>query len=116
LRKSEAYCRFLLANSRPNSTDDHDIASVTPAWTGGIQVRKDASGDIPVNLGSGTPCRNDDIEEHSPKSSQLRVANSRTPKPSHDLARYDKRVGLCFRIVMQITFLQGLGCLKEMSL
>jgi hypothetical protein len=44
LRKSEAYCRFLLANSRPNSTDDHDIASVTPAWTGGIQVRKKENG------------------------------------------------------------------------
>jgi hypothetical protein len=28
--------------------------------------------DIPVNLGSGTPCRNDDIEDYSPKLSQLR--------------------------------------------
>ena len=51
-----------------------------PAWTAGIQVRRDASGDIHVNLGSGTPCRNDDIEEYSLKLTKLSVANSRTPK------------------------------------
>jgi hypothetical protein len=43
------------------------MASVMPAWIAGIQVRRDASGDIHVNLGSGTPCRNDDIEKYSPK-------------------------------------------------
>jgi hypothetical protein len=32
-----------------------------PAWTAGIQVRRDASEDIHVNLGFGNPCRNDDI-------------------------------------------------------
>ena len=63
-----------------NSTDDHGIASVMPAWTAGIQVRRDASGDIHVNLGSGTPCRNDDIGEYSLKLTKLSVANSRTPK------------------------------------
>jgi hypothetical protein len=50
-----------------NSTADHGTASVMPAWTAGTQARRDASGDIHVNLGSGTPCRNDDIEEFSPK-------------------------------------------------
>jgi len=63
-----------------NSTDDHGIASVMPAWSAGIQVRRDASADIHVNLGSGTPCRNDDIEEYSLKLTRLSVANSRTPK------------------------------------
>jgi hypothetical protein len=33
-----------------------------PAWIAGIQLRKDASGDIRVNLDSSTPCRNDAIE------------------------------------------------------
>ena len=35
---------------------------VMPAWIAGIQVRKDASGDIHVNLDSSTPCWNDAIE------------------------------------------------------
>jgi hypothetical protein len=70
----------LVGEQPTNSTDDHGIASVMPAWTAGIQVRRDASGDIHVNLGSGTPCRNDDIEEYSLKLTKLSVANSRTPK------------------------------------
>jgi hypothetical protein len=51
-----------------------------PAWTAGIQVRRDASGDMHVNLGSGNPCRNDDIAEYSPKLTKFSVANSRTSK------------------------------------
>ena len=35
---------------------------VMPAWIAGIQVCKDASGDIRVNLDSSTPCWNDAIE------------------------------------------------------
>ena len=35
---------------------------VMPAWMAGIQVRKDASGDVHVNLDSSTPCWNDVIE------------------------------------------------------
>jgi hypothetical protein len=64
-----------------------------PAWTAGIQVRRDASGDIHVDLGS-TPYRNDDIEKYSPKLTELeawRTAEHR--KPSRDLARYDKHIG-----------------------
>ena len=34
---------------------------VMPAWTAGIQARKDAYGDIRVNLDSSTPCWNDAI-------------------------------------------------------
>jgi hypothetical protein len=35
---------------------------VMPAWIAGIQIRKDASGDIHVNLDSSIPCWNDAIE------------------------------------------------------
>jgi hypothetical protein len=35
---------------------------VMPAWMAGIQIRKDASGDIHVNLDSSAPCWNDGIE------------------------------------------------------
>jgi hypothetical protein len=35
---------------------------VMPAWIAGIQARKDASGDIHVNLDSSTPCWNDEID------------------------------------------------------
>jgi hypothetical protein len=35
---------------------------VMPAWIAGIQVRKDASGNVDVNLDSSTPCWNDVIE------------------------------------------------------
>ena len=34
---------------------------VMPAWIAGIQVRKDASGNIHVSLDSSTPCWNDAI-------------------------------------------------------
>jgi hypothetical protein len=35
---------------------------VMPAWIAGIQIRKDASGDIHVNLDSSAPCWNDGIK------------------------------------------------------
>ena len=35
---------------------------VMPAGIAGIQIRKDASGNIHVNLDSSTPCWNDVIE------------------------------------------------------
>jgi hypothetical protein len=50
-----------------------------PAWIAGIQVRKDAFGDIQVNLGSGNPCRNDDSAEYPPKLTKLSAATRRTP-------------------------------------
>ena len=43
-------------------TDNENADFVMPAWIAGIQVRKDASGDIRVNLDSSTPCWNDAIE------------------------------------------------------
>ena len=36
-----------------------------PAWIAGIQIRKDAFGDIRVNLDSSTPCWNDAVERSS---------------------------------------------------
>jgi hypothetical protein len=37
------------------------METVMPVWIAGIhQVRKDASGNIHVNLGSSTPCWNDE--------------------------------------------------------
>jgi len=35
---------------------------VMPAWMAGIQVRKDASGNVHVNLDSSSPCLNDAME------------------------------------------------------
>ena len=40
-----------------------------PAGTAGIQVHREASEDIQVNLGF-RPCRNDDLEEDSLKLTQ----------------------------------------------
>jgi hypothetical protein len=45
----------------------HELRSLTddivmPAWIAGIQARKDASGDIRVDLDPSTPCWNDAIE------------------------------------------------------
>ncbi len=52
--------RFACCEQLTNSTGNHGTASVMPARTAGIhQARRDASGDIRVNLGSGTPCRNE---------------------------------------------------------
>jgi hypothetical protein len=36
---------------------------VMSAWIAGIQVPKDASGNIHANLDSTSPCWNDDIED-----------------------------------------------------
>ena len=44
-------------------TENENANFVMPAWIAGIQVRKDASGNIHVNLDSSAPCWNDAIEE-----------------------------------------------------
>ena len=43
-------------------TEHEKPAFVMPAWIAGIQIRKDASGDIQVDLDSSLPCWNDGIE------------------------------------------------------
>ena len=40
-------------------TENENLNFVMPAWIAGIQVRKDASGNIHVKLDSSTPCWND---------------------------------------------------------
>ena len=40
-------------------TDNENTDFVMPAWIAGIQVRKDAPGNIHVDLDSSTPCWND---------------------------------------------------------
>ena len=41
---------------------DEKPGFVMPAWIAGIQARKDAPGDVHVNLDSSPPCWNDGIE------------------------------------------------------
>ena len=43
-------------------TKDEKSEFVMPAWIAGIQVRKDAPGDVHVGLDSSAPCWNDGIE------------------------------------------------------
>ena len=43
-------------------TEDENTDFVMPAWIAGIQIRKDASGNIHVNLDSSAPCWNDAID------------------------------------------------------
>ena len=43
-------------------TEDENAGFVMPAWIAGIQARKDASGDIHVDLDSSAPCWNDAIK------------------------------------------------------
>jgi hypothetical protein len=43
-------------------TEHENAITVMPAWIAGIQTRKDASGNVHVNLDSSSPCWNDVIE------------------------------------------------------
>ena len=43
--------------------DNENAGFVMPAWIAGIQIRKDASGNIHVNLDSSAPWWNDATEE-----------------------------------------------------
>jgi hypothetical protein len=42
--------------------ENENTDRVMPAWIAGVQVSKDASGNIRVNLDFSTPCWNDAIE------------------------------------------------------
>jgi len=48
-----------------------------PARIAGIQVRKDASGNIHVNLDSSSPCWNDGIERPLLEVTEVRLAFSK---------------------------------------
>jgi hypothetical protein len=66
-----------------------------PAWTASIQVRKDASEDIQVNLGSGPPCRNDDLKEDSLKLTQRAWRTAKHPE-TVEVARMTKMLVFVF--------------------
>src|SRR5215831_9763168 len=53
---------FMILRSPTDNENANFVMLVMPTWIAGIQVRKDASGDIRVNLDSGTPCWNEAIE------------------------------------------------------
>jgi hypothetical protein len=55
-------------------TEHEEPAVVMPAWIAGIQIRKDASGDIHVDLDSSLPCWNDGIEDRCFKLSETPLA------------------------------------------
>jgi hypothetical protein len=48
---------------RLSPTENESANFVMPAWIAGIQVHKDASGNIHVNLDSSAPYWNDAMEE-----------------------------------------------------
>jgi len=50
---------FMILRSPTDNENANFVMLVMPAWIAGIQIRKDASGDIHVSLDSSTPCRND---------------------------------------------------------
>jgi hypothetical protein len=60
-RRDSLSCGFARAREYPVTAQNSE-KTVMPAWIAGIQVRRGASGDIHVNLGSSTPCWNDEIK------------------------------------------------------
>jgi hypothetical protein len=58
-------------------TENENAEFVMPAWMAGIQVRKDASGNIHVDLDSSTPCWNDGIERPLLEVTEVRLAFSK---------------------------------------
>jgi hypothetical protein len=71
---------------------------VMPAWIAGIQVRKDASANIHVSLGSSTPCWNDAKEGfwlNSPRLLQARIFKEGHEEPGSvrfkRLERFERR-------------------------
>jgi hypothetical protein len=48
---------FWKASTQPRQSSEK---TVMPAWIAGIQISQDASANIHVNLGSSTPCWNDE--------------------------------------------------------
>jgi hypothetical protein len=68
-------------------TENENANFVMPAWIAGIQVRKDASGNIHVNLDSSAPCWNDAIEE-----TPLEVTEVHLPRILHEGIRISLRL------------------------
>jgi hypothetical protein len=64
MQRSFLGCNSSLGKYQLRNGSCHEVIEkiVMPAWIAGIQVRKDASGDVHVNLDSSTPCWNDGVE------------------------------------------------------
>src|SRR2546426_10629131 len=79
---------------------------VMPAWIAGIQVRKDASGDIRVNLDSSTPCWNDQsrgLYLNRPKSLQRRIFKG--VREGHEGSKKSMIVKFVFFVISLATLL-----------
>jgi hypothetical protein len=62
----------------PMLAPENDNAKfVMRAWIAGIQIRKDAFGNIHLNLDSSTPCWNDGIERPLLEVTEVRLAFSK---------------------------------------
>jgi hypothetical protein len=96
---SNPYTKCFISYARTQNMKNQIL--VMPAWMAGIQVRKDASGDIRVNLDSGAPCWNDGIE--------VVCLNRSLP---NFLRRTLKRA-LCVSVVLVCAFLAG--CRQKMA-
>jgi hypothetical protein len=75
--------------------EDEKPTFVMPAWIAGIQVRKDASGDIRVDLDSSLPCWNDRIEDRCFELSETPLAtfskeDAKSTKEKIDFAKKRK--------------------------
>ena len=57
-----------------------------PAWIAGIQARRMRPDDIHVNLGSGCPCRNDELTLYD-----LRNSDGKIPPPSTKFSKEDTK-------------------------
>jgi ABC-type nitrate/sulfonate/bicarbonate transport system substrate-binding protein len=85
---------------------DEKAAVVMPVWIAGIQARKDASGDIHVDLDSGPPCWNDGTEARCFKLSETTFSD--IFKEGHE-DRIEERVSNPKR---NILFLRALRVLR----
>jgi hypothetical protein len=67
--------------------------TVMPAWMAGIQARKDASGNVHVNLDSGAPCWNDVREVlQLPETPPNRIFNEAHEDPGAKPQRAPRKI------------------------
>jgi len=68
-------------------TEDENTDFVMPAWITGIQARRDASGNVHVNLDSSTPCWNDATERTLPKLTESHPGPYFSKEPYYETSR-----------------------------
>jgi len=87
--------------------EDEKPTFVMPAWIAGIQVRKDASGDIRVDLDSSLPCWKDRIEDRCFELSETPLATF-----SKKDAKSTKENRFCLKTEKKKRFLRDLRALR----